>query len=148
MAREGEPAATERGHASLPHTADLRIEAWGPSRAECLSEAVYGLVEAFADVGNVAASQTVPVALGAGSHEELLASVLEEVIYLLDVFGQVPVHAAFEETEEGGVAGSFDVAPLHAVEVVGPQPKAVAASGLEFGPTGEGHWRCRFTVDV
>jgi SHS2 domain-containing protein len=34
----------------MPHTADLRIEAWAPTREECLAEAVRSLVDSFAVV--------------------------------------------------------------------------------------------------
>jgi SHS2 domain-containing protein len=39
-----------RGHWTMPHPADLRIEAWGPTREDCLAEAVLGLVDSFAVV--------------------------------------------------------------------------------------------------
>ncbi|HEV8559398.1 MAG TPA: archease [Actinophytocola sp.] len=38
-----------RGHRAVPHTADIRIEAWAPTREACLGEAVAALVESFAD---------------------------------------------------------------------------------------------------
>jgi SHS2 domain-containing protein len=34
-----------RGHRSLPHTADVIIDAWGPDQAACYEEAVAALVE-------------------------------------------------------------------------------------------------------
>ena len=30
-----QPARRGCGHTSVPHTADLRIEAWGPTREDC-----------------------------------------------------------------------------------------------------------------
>ena len=39
-----------RGHRTVPHTADLRIEAWAPTREECMAEAARGLVGSFAAV--------------------------------------------------------------------------------------------------
>jgi SHS2 domain-containing protein len=41
------------GHRTVPHTADLRIEAWAATREECLAEAVRGLVGSFAAVAGV-----------------------------------------------------------------------------------------------
>ena len=41
---------TDRGHRKVLHPADLRIEAWGPTREECIAEAVRGLVGSFAVV--------------------------------------------------------------------------------------------------
>jgi hypothetical protein len=37
------------GHRTLPHTADIRIEAWAPGREQCIAEAVRGMVDTFAD---------------------------------------------------------------------------------------------------
>ncbi|MDT0468626.1 archease [Streptomyces gibsoniae] len=39
----------ESGHRALPHTADVRVEAWGTTQEQCLEEAALGLVEFFAD---------------------------------------------------------------------------------------------------
>ena len=38
------------GHRTVPHTADLRIEAWAVTCEECLAEALRGLVGSFAAV--------------------------------------------------------------------------------------------------
>jgi SHS2 domain-containing protein len=35
------------GHRSVPHTADLRIEAWAPTRDGCIRQAVLGTVASF-----------------------------------------------------------------------------------------------------
>jgi hypothetical protein len=43
------PHRSQRGYRTLPHTADLRIEAWAPTREACLAEGVAGLVATFAD---------------------------------------------------------------------------------------------------
>lgn len=40
----GKPG-TSSGHRSVPHTADLRIEAWAPTRDGCIRQAVLGTVE-------------------------------------------------------------------------------------------------------
>lgn len=131
----------------MPHTADLIVEAWGPTLGDCLEEAVRGMVEQFADTSRVPASETLPVALERASPTDLLLALLEEVVYLLDVLGLVPVAAAVDELEDGGVAGAFEVAPLRAVEVVGAAPKAVARSGLHVTEDG-GVWTARATIDV
>lgn len=45
----GKPG-TSSGHRSVPHTADLRIEAWAPTRDGCIRQAVLGTVESFLDL--------------------------------------------------------------------------------------------------
>jgi SHS2 domain-containing protein len=142
--------ASERagaGHRLAARTADRTIEAWGPDRVSCLSEAVLALVEVFADLPDAPATSLVPVATRAGSDEDVLVSLLEEVIYVVDVFSAVPVRVHLAEAEDGGVAGDLEVVPARGVGLRGPVPKAVSCHELVAGPV-PGGWRCRVLVDV
>ena len=134
------------GHRVVPHTADVIIEAWGTSRLECLEEAVRALVDSFAHVA-VAATEPVPIELDERGDEALLVSLLDEVIYLIDVLGGVPANVVLDETEDGRVVGFIDLAPLAAVEVHGSLPKGVSLSELSISRD-DGQWRCRATIDV
>jgi SHS2 domain-containing protein len=140
------PPATERGHRVLPHTADAIVEAWGPTKAACLEEAVRGLVDLFATARGPGPEGDWPVAIGPAPDDELLVSLLDEVLTAVDVTGAVPVAASLE-ADGDGVRGVLKTVPADAVEVHGAVPKAIAWSGLEFGRR-DGGWRCRFTVDV
>jgi SHS2 domain-containing protein len=135
------------GHRLLPHTADLIVEAWAPTRELCLREAVRGLVEAFADVRGVAAGGAIPIALPPDDDSSLLLGLLDEVLYLLDADDVVPVDVAIERTADGGLRGAFLVASTAAVAQQGAVPKAIAHHGLHLGHDAVG-WRCRVTVDV
>lgn len=42
----------------MPHTADLRIEAWAPTRDGCIRQAVLGTVESFLDLESAHAIHT------------------------------------------------------------------------------------------
>ncbi len=137
----------EPGHRLLPHTADLIIEAWGPTRESCFGEAVACLVESFADIVDAPTSVTVPFDLGPEPDEELLVLLLEEVLYLVDVLGRLPAETRISGTEEGGIAGFFEVVPTEAAVEVGPVPKAIARHGLRVGATEQG-WACHATIDV
>ncbi len=86
------------GHRLLPHTADCIIEAWGPDRAACLTEALMGLVEGFAEVADACATQVVPLRAGPGSAKDELVAVFEQVIFSVDVFSVVPVRFHLGET--------------------------------------------------
>ncbi len=138
------PAA---GHRSVPHTADCMIEAWGPDRASCLSEALCGLVEEFAEVPDEAASSLLPLCTELRGAEDALVSLFEDVIYTLDVFSVVPVRFHLTETESGGIAGDMEVVPVDQIGLVGPVPKAVSYHGLSM-VSDKGGWRCRVLVDV
>lgn len=135
------------GHRLLPHTADVIVEAWGPTRDACLRHAVLGLVETFADVHEVTASASVPLAFPPDSGENLVVALLEEVLYLLDAGNQVPVDVTIAAAADGGLHGEFLVVPATAVDQHGAVPKAITHYGLELGQNA-GTWRCRVTVDV
>lgn len=74
-------------------------------------------------------------------------AVLEEVIYLTDVDGVIPVDAHLTTSPGGAVEGWFEVTGLADVEVVGSAPKAVSRNDLFF-TRGAGEWRCRALIDV
>jgi len=135
------------GHRLVPHTSDCVIEAWGPDRAVCLTEALAALVEGFADVGDACSAHVVPLGAGPGAAADELVSLLEDVIYTLDVFSVVPVRFHLAETEDGGITGEMEVVPLEETVTIGPAPKAVSYHELSM-VHGEGGWRCRVLVDV
>ncbi len=47
---EEEEEEADRRHRKALHPADLHIEAWGPTREECIAEAARGMVGSFAVV--------------------------------------------------------------------------------------------------
>lgn len=136
-----------RGHRTRPHTADVRIEAWGPTAAACYEEAVAALVAVFADVSGAPAGIPHRFAVGPGSPERLLVALLDEVLTALDADGLVP-RAAHVEQRGDTLAGELVQVPVGAVRVTGSAAKGVSFEGLLFGPDGRGRWRCRATVDV
>ena len=135
------------GHRSLPHTADITIEAWAPTRAGCYAEAIRALLGTFADTSQVLVAETVPLHIEPASDEELLVALLEEVIYLLDVTGMLPAWVFVQETLEGGLGGTLDLAPLDAVALIGAAPKAVSREGIDVSFE-DGLWTCHATIDV
>jgi SHS2 domain-containing protein len=136
----------ESGHRAVPHTADIRIEAWAASRERCLAEAVLALVECFADVSGVRPTAVDRLRLAEASDDDLLAGLLDEVIYRLEVYGQVPVDVETDEADDG-LDVRLAVARLSDVEVTGAAPKAVAWNELHIGPGPYG-WSCAVTVDA
>ncbi|MFH0519350.1 archease [Streptomyces sp. M41] len=134
------------GHRAVPHTADVRIEAWGASRERCLVEAALGMVECFADVEAVRPTRVERVQLAEDSDEDLLTALLDEVVYRLDVDGRVPVDLEAEDAD-GDLDVRLALAELSDVEVTGATPKGVSWHGLHIGPGPYG-WSCAVTVDV
>jgi SHS2 domain-containing protein len=134
------------GHRAVPHTADLRIEAWGPTREECIAEAVAGAVESFVDVSGAHAAHELTRHVDAHSDDDLLAAVLDEVVYLLDTTGEVPVDVELQAAGDGVDLGLAMVAAA-ALPRTGAVPKAVSLHelALAHGPRG---WWCSVTLDV
>lgn len=136
------------GHRSVPHTADLRIQAWGRSREECVAQAVLGLVESFANVRGVQPERSAAAHLTGRDDPGLLAAAVDEVIYLLDADGMIPVDVAAARSQDGGIDLTWRLASVDAVEITGAAPKAAALSGLACAPDAGGAWRAAVTVDV
>lgn len=136
----------QRGHRLVPHTADMRITAWAATREECVVEAVRAVLDGFLTPTGSGPVRTVTFQATGPTDADLLASVLDEMIYLLDVTGEVPVAVGVDPAAEG-LRVRFGLAPLSPDRVVGAAPKAVTLHELEFGRT-DGHWRCTVTLDV
>jgi SHS2 domain-containing protein len=139
---------TGQGHRTLPHAADLRVEAWGPTREECLAEAIRGLVDSFAVVAGVRPGRTVVRHVTGGSDEDLLVGVIDEVIYQLDAGGEIPVAVAVRRAAGGALDLDLTLADASAVEIVGAVPKAASLHELRCAPDRAGQWSCRVIVDV
>lgn len=134
------------GHRALPHTADIRIEAWAPTREACIGEAVAAMAEAFVSVPDGVAVTSVPAELAADTDEDALVAVLDEVIYLMDTGDAVAVRADVTAAA-GGVRVTFGTVPLGRVEFVGAAPKAVTLHGLRLAQEADG-WTSTVVVDV
>ena len=142
------PGRSRCGHRSVPHTADLRIEAWGPTREDCIAEAVRGVVGSFADVSGAGYQQAIERHLSAGSDADLLATAVEEVIYGLDTGGKVPVAVEVRRASDGGIDLALRAVDASTVEITGAAPKAASLSGLACAPDASGRWSCAVTIDV
>lgn len=135
------------GRRVVPHNADVTIEAWAPTRTACYAEAVQALVGVFADLSSVVVTDTVTLRIEPGTPEDMLAALLDEVIYLRDVMGMVPAGIDIEDAEDGGLGGTLDLAPLSDVKLIGPSPRAVSRSDLHVTFDRE-LWTCRATCEV
>jgi SHS2 domain-containing protein len=138
---------TETGHRVLPHTADVIVEAWAPTRTACLEELVRGVVETFADVAGVAPTREIPLEISAADDADVVVALLDDVSYLLDADGLVVVDVMLDEEEDGSIDGCFSVAPVDAVTPAGAAPKGASRSELTFATDGT-QWRAHVIVDV
>jgi SHS2 domain-containing protein len=139
-------AVLESGHRTLPHTAEVVIEAWAPTRDRCFTGAVHALVETFADTSAATTTRPLSLRLPPAEDDELLAVLLEEVLHLVEVMGVVPAQVSVHALEDGGLAGFLDVAPLPDMPRLGPVPRGVARSGVTIALR-DGLWTCQAVVD-
>lgn len=135
-----------RGHRTVPHTADIRIEAWAPTREACLAEAVAALVSSFADLRDVSSFGTHITVVPATTDDDLLVRVLDEVIFVLDTVGAVPLDLQVERTADG-YRLRMPITSPDAFEVTGAIPKAATLSDLHLSQGAE-RWTCAVTIDV
>jgi len=119
-----------RGHRTVPHTADLRIEAWGPTREECIAEAVRGLVDSFAIVAGRTPHGRTRRHITGRSDEDLLVAAVDEVIYRLDAAGEIPASVAVRPAPDGGAVIVLELVPVAEAEITGAAPKAASLHDL------------------
>ncbi|SCL32563.1 SHS2 domain-containing protein [Micromonospora rhizosphaerae] len=131
----------------MPHTADVRIEAWAPDREGCVAEAVAALVDSFVDTAGATADAETEFAVPAGDDEDMLVGVLNEVIFRLETEGALPLATEVRAADDGGLLVHWRSADAEAVELVGAVPKAVSLHELRLGPD-EAGWSCAVTLDV
>ncbi|WP_328889298.1 archease [Streptomyces sp. NBC_00316] len=139
------------GHRTVPHTADMQVETWSSTAEGCIGEAVRAVVESFADMSGAAVVGERAYAVTAESDEDLLVSVLEEVVYRMDADGEIPLDVEMGPIRSVGdgrsLAVRFRMADADTAVPVGAVPKAVALHGLLLRG-GPGGWTCRVTLDV
>ena len=134
------------GHRSLPHTADLRIEAWSPTRDGCIREAVLGTVESFLDISSASPRRRRHSRFEAHRDDDLLADVLDDVIYRLDTAGEVPVDLDVESSA-GTVDVHYSMVDACTLPQVGAVPKGVSLNALDLSRAGH-RWRGSVTLDL
>ncbi|MEV6375751.1 archease [Micromonospora musae] len=137
----------QRGHRCVPHTADVRIEAWARTREECVAEAVTALVETFTDTAGARPGPDREYEAPRAHDEDLLVSVLDEVIFRMETADELPLTTEVTDDGRGGLRVRWRVTQTDAVELIGAVPKAVSLHELRFGPD-EAGWSCAVTLDV
>ena len=84
----------------------------------------------------------------AGSDEDLLVAVVDEVIYWMDAEGEIPVSVTVKQAGDGGVDLALSLADVAAAEITGAAPKAASLHELRCAPDEAGQWPCSVTIDV
>jgi SHS2 domain-containing protein len=139
------------GYALREHTADVAVEATGPTRGAVFAAVADGMAAAMCETVP-AGGERHPVAVRAESDRALLFDYLDELIYERDVRAVLPVDneatvtppsstaegedAGDAEADEWRVAGSYRGVPLSAVTA--RDLKAVTYSEMDLSETADG----------
>ncbi len=113
------------GHWTVPGPRADRVEAWAPTRLGCVAEAVAGVIEAFADVGDQQPSRYHRVILPGREDPEVLRAVLDEVLYDVRSVGVLPVWISLRSRPEGA---ELEIGGIDTDEVRAPQRAPVRVS--------------------
>ncbi|MBM7791089.1 archease [Tenggerimyces flavus] len=136
------------GHQMLPHTADVRFEAWAPTREECVAEAVVAAVETFVDVSTAEPTAEVAFQVDAAEPVDLLAAVLDELIFLMDTRDLLPLRADVRAATDGALDVRFTMTAVAQATLIGAVPKAVSLHEIAFEQNEPDRWVCLVTLDV
>ncbi|WP_344981728.1 archease [Streptosporangium fragile] len=121
------------------------MDAWSPSRAECVAQAVRGLVAGAVRPCIAVPYKQIVVRIEPESDPDLLTATLCQVIIRLGTDGQVPADVEVVEDTDGGATLVMAMVPIAEVTAL---PVAVpAADDVVFEHAGGG-WRCHAVVDV
>ncbi|WP_135830474.1 archease [Halorussus halobius] len=143
------------GYELRDHTADVAVEATGPTLGATFAAAADGMAAAMCDGIPDAGGERFAVAVRAESREALLFDYLDELIYQRDVRGVLPVDNDAEVRDPGGdapnrdgewalsgTARGVDLAGLGARDL-----KAVTYSEMALEAVDDG-WRAYVVFDV
>lgn len=125
---------------------DLAIRVRGRDPLVCLAAAVEGLAASVAEVRPGVERRRVPLRLPGDQPADMLVSLLDEVIALLDTEGLLAVGLA-DATLDRGLRGELEVVDLDGVVVHGDPPKAATWHDARLEPA-RGRWEGSVTIDV
>ena len=80
--------------------------------------------------------------------QDLLAAVIDEVIYWLDAEGEIPLSIAVRPAPDGGVVVFLVLVRAADAEITGAVPKVASPRDLRCAPDPAGGWSCAVRVDV
>ncbi|WP_135852894.1 archease [Halorussus salinus] len=136
------------GYELRDHTADVAVEATGPTLAAVFAAAGDGMAAAMCDEIPAETGERFDFEVEAESREALLFDYLDQLIYERDVRAVLPVDndaEIREEADEFAVTASARGVPL--AEITAREIKAVTYSEMELVETDEG-WRAYVVLDV
>lgn len=128
----------------VEHTGELEMRLRAPTREGIYSEALLGLAREVSGVESAVGGERRPVEISSSGPDTLLADILNEAIYLMDVEGFVASRVEVDLLEgarlRGTLVGALDPG-------LRPLAKAATYHGLVVRRVDEG-WEGRVVLDV
>jgi SHS2 domain-containing protein len=139
---------TEPRFAILEHTADIGLEAYGPTPGELFRQAALGLLAIAVDDAAIAGSDVRPLQVAGDDFPSLLVNFLEEVLYEFDsnrfAARDCEIEAISPTAVSARLVGEPRVPERHRWKLI---VKAVTYHGLEVKEL-DGGWRARVFLDI
>lgn len=129
----------------LPHTADLKIRAFGKTKKELFLNALLGMTEALRAQVKSKKPQTRSIKVKSADLGALLVEFLSEVLYLTQVNKEIYTDVKFKkfsDTELGADLGG------RKVERFGEDIKAVTYHDLDVHQKKDGTWQTTVLFDI
>lgn len=134
------------GHRVCRTDHSVVIDAWGPDRATCLTDVARGLVETLFPDADAGTGDSLPVSISADCDDDLVAELVDEIVYFADELGLAVVDVSFDGTH-GGVSGFFEVVPEAAAAPVGLPRRGLVTRRRQFSGD-DGRWFCHLVIDI
>ncbi len=133
----------------LPHTADVKFEAFGITMRDCFRNSALAMCNAMYDTRTVNGKQNVKIEIAAESAEQLLHKFLEEILFQIDV--QQMLFCEFRlmiDEKNNKLAGELIGEAINAEKhTIKAQVKAVTWHSFELKKIGR-EWKAVAVVDV
>ena len=140
--------ATRGGiHRIVGRGSDVAIEVEGPTMEACLAAAVEGFAAALAAVDPGTRRQRRKIAVPGDAPADLLVSLMDEAILLLDAEGLLAVGLTSPRRDGDELRAILDVVALDAVRVHGMAPKAATWHGARLARSDD-HWTGSVMLDL
>lgn len=120
------------------------VDAWGPDRTDCLTQLARGLTETLFPGRYAGTGDSLPVSITADSDADLVAELVDEIVYFGDTLGLAVVDVSFEPAH-GGVDGFFEIVPRAGTEPVGPAGRKLVTRRLQFSGE-DSRWFCHLVM--
>lgn len=138
---------SHKGYRYLPHTADVKFEAYGKTIEEAFSNAIFAMVNLMVDIELIDPTTTKKISLSGHDKEALLYNLLEEILFIYETSSLLPYEIDNMRIVLNGRPCLEARLRLGNAKDVRDYIKAVTYNEMEIKETDSG-WRICVVLDV